>query len=155
MTRGCGDSSGSGWSILEMLLVLLMLAVLAAAAYPSYSQFVVRSKRVEGQTALMTLMQQQERYFSGNNSYIAFSSASIEPAARQFRWWSGSSATRSAYEVEGKACDGERIEDCVELVATPGGGHVDIHYKDDECGKLILRSSGLRLASGPGARCWQ
>jgi type IV pilus assembly protein PilE len=141
--------------MLETLLVLLMLAVLAAAVYPSYSQFVVRSKRVEGQTALMTLMQQQERYFSGNNSYIAFSSASIDPAARQFRWWSGPSVTRSAYEVEGKACDGERIEDCIELVATPGGGHVDLHYKDDECGKLILRSSGVRLATGPGARCWQ
>ena len=54
-----------------------------------------------------------------------------------------------------KRGDGERIEDCVELVATPGGDHVDPHYRDEECGKLILRSTGLRLATGSGTRCWQ
>lgn len=144
-----------GWSMLEVLIVLAIGMVLAAFSYPSYSQFVIRSKRVEGQAALLQLMQQQERYFSANNRYTAFSSASSDPAERQFKWWSGESAAASAYEIEAKACEDESIENCVQLVATPGTARVDAHYKDDECGKLILTSTGLRLATGPGARCWR
>jgi type IV pilus assembly protein PilE len=144
-----------GWSMLEVLIVLAIGMVLAAFSYPSYSQFVIRSKRVEGQAALLQLMQQQERYFSANNRYIAFSSASSDPTERQFKWWSGESAAGSAYEIEAKACEDESIESCVQLVANPGTARVDAHYKDDECGKLILTSTGLRLATGPGTSCWR
>lgn len=143
-----------GWTMLEVLVVLVIAMVLAAFSYPSYSQFVIRSKRVEAQAALQLLMQQQERYFSANNSYLAFSSASTGEAERRFKWWSGASAASSAYEIEGKACDDEEIASCVQLVATPGTEQVDAHYKDDECGKLILTSTGLRLAAGGGVRCW-
>lgn len=145
----------AGWTMIELLVTLVVGAVLAAVCYPSYSQFVVRSKRVEGQAALMLLMQQQERYFSANNSYIVFSSGSTEPAERQFQWWSGPSAASSAYEVEALTCDGESIATCVKLVATPGTAQVDPHYKDEECGKLIMTSAGLRLATGESNRCWR
>lgn len=144
-----------GWTMLEALVVLVIAVVLAAFSYPSYSQFVIRSKRVEGQAALLLLMQQQERYFSAHNSYIAFSSGSTDPAEREFKWWSGASAAGSAYEIEAKACDDEAISSCVQLVATPGTAKVDAHYEDRECGKLILTSAGLRLASGQGVRCWR
>jgi type IV pilus assembly protein PilE len=144
-----------GWTVLEVLIVLVIGMVLAAFSYPSYSQFVVRSKRVEGQAALQLLMQQQERYFSAHNSYVAFSSASTEPAGREFKWWSGASAASSAYEIEAKACDDDAIAHCVQLIATPGTGLVDAHYKDNECSKLILTSTGLRSATGQGVRCWR
>lgn len=144
-----------GWTVLEVLIVLVIGMVLAAFSYPSYSQFVVRSKRVEGQAALQLLMQQQERYFSAHNSYIAFSSASTEPAEREFQWWSGASAASSAYEIEAMACDDDTIENCVQLIATPGTSQVDAHHEDDECGKLILTSSGQRLVTGQGVRCWR
>lgn len=146
-----------GWTMIEVLVVLAMVAVLAAAAYPSWARMVVRSKRVEGQAALLLLMQQQERYFSANNSYIVFSSGSIEAAERAFQWWSGPGAASSAYEIEGKACDGDGggIAACVQLIATPGTARVDKHYKDDECGTLTLTSTGERRASGAGLRCWR
>lgn len=145
----------AGWSMIELLVTLVVAGLLAAACYPSYSQFVILGKRVEGQAALLLLMQQEERYFSANNSYIAFSSGSSEPAERQFQWWSGPSAASSAYEIEAKACDDERIASCVQLVAAPGTGMVDRHYKDEECGKLILTSAGQRLATGTSTRCWR
>lgn len=141
--------------MVELLVTLVVAAVLGAVSYPSYSQFVIRSKRVEGQAALLLLMQQQERYFSANNSYIVFSSGSTEPAERRFQWWSGPNAVGSAYEIEALACDGESISACVKLVATPGTAQVDSHHKDDECGKLILTSTGLRQATGESTRCWR
>ncbi|MES2259649.1 MAG: type IV pilin protein [Pseudomonadota bacterium] len=144
-----------GFVLIEALVTVLILSVLAAAAYPSFHRYVVRSKRVEAQAALLMLMQQQERYFTQNNSYIAFSSASTDEQERQFKWWSGVSAASSAYEVEGKACPGERIADCVQLVATPGTEQVDHLFRDEECEQLTLTSTGLRQASGPGTRCWR
>lgn len=144
----------AGFSMIELLVVVVILAVLAMQAMPAYHQHVVRTRRHEGQSALLKLMMQQERYYSQHNTYMAFSSASTEPEARQFQWWSGGSPARSAYELEGRACDGAPIAQCVQLVATPGTAQVDRGFRDDDCGVLILASSGLRVASGTATGCW-
>jgi type IV pilus assembly protein PilE len=144
----------TGYSMIELLVVVILLAVLATQAMPAYHQHVVRTRRNEAQSALLKLMLQQERYYSQHNTYVAFSSASAESEARQFQWWSGSSPARSAYELEGRACDGEPIAQCVQLVATPGTAQVDRRFRDDDCGVLMLSSTGQRLASGAASGCW-
>jgi type IV pilus assembly protein PilE len=143
-----------GFSMVEALVTLVIFGVLAEQAYAGLQHYVIRVRRNEGEAALMRLMQQQERYYSRYNSYIAFSSSSTDPEAMLFRWWTGSSARASAYEVEGKACEGELIAQCVRLIARPGTGMVDVNFHDDDCQELTLTSAGLRLASGPGAHCW-
>ncbi|NGZ88496.1 type IV pilin protein [Duganella aceris] len=143
-----------GFSLFELLVALVIMAVLAAQAMPAWQQQVIRTKRGEGQSALLKLMMQQERYHTQANSYIAFAAGVADPEARHFQWWSGASTSTSAYEIEGKACDGELIAQCVQLVATPGTGQVDGKFRDDDCGKLTLTSTGLRLASGPATGCW-
>ncbi|MRW94343.1 prepilin-type N-terminal cleavage/methylation domain-containing protein [Duganella sp. FT80W] len=144
----------SGFSLIELLVVLLILAVLAAQAMPAYQQHVIRTRRNEAQAALLKLMMQQERFYSQHNTYIAFSSASSEPEAKHFQWWSAGSPKSSAYELEGKACEGEPLAQCVRIVATPGTAQVDSGFHDDACDVLTLTSTGLRLASGPAAGCW-
>ncbi len=144
-----------GATLIELAVALAVAGIIAAVAYPSFQQHVIRTRRTEGQGALQALMGQQERYFTQNNRYIAFAPDATDPDALQFRWWSGTSAPNSAYEIEGKACDGEDIADCVQLVATPGTARVDRHFRDAACDTLILTSTGLRLASGPGPRCWR
>ena len=147
--------TAGGFTLVELMVVVAVAGALAAAAYPGYRQHVVRAKRTEGQVALQALMQQQERYFTQNNRYIAFGAGSDNAEARQFRWWSGGSAATSAYEIEGRACDGEEIADCVQLIATPGTARVDGLHRDPACDRLVLTSTGLHLASGPATRCWQ
>ena len=142
------------FSMIELLVVLVILAVLAAQAMPSYQQHVIRARRAEGQAALWQLMQQEERFFTQTNTYVAFSAGATEPEARQFKWWSSNGALTSAYEIEGKACDGELISQCVQLIAKPGTAIVDHNFHDEECQRMTLTSTGLRLASGPSARCW-
>ncbi|SFV01529.1 type IV pilin protein [Pseudoduganella namucuonensis] len=144
-----------GFTMIEAMIVLVIMMVTAAAAYPSYAQFVVRGKRTEAQASLYLLMQQQERYFSVHNSYLAFSSSSTDADERKFKWWTGVKAADSAYEVEGKACDGEEIGDCVQLIAKPGTAQVDANYKDAVCESLILTSAGERKATGASTGCWR
>jgi type IV pilus assembly protein PilE len=144
-----------GASLPGVLVAIVIAAILAAVAIPVWSEAVIRMRRSEAQAALQELMQQQERHFTRFNSYIAFSAGNSDAAAREFRWWSGRAAQSSAYELEGRACEGEDIRDCIQLIATPGTTNVDGRFRDPQCERLILTSSGLHLATGPARDCWR
>ena len=145
----------AGFSLIELLAALAIMSLLLALAVPAYHGHVVRARRVQGQATLLRLMQQQERYYSQNNHYLAFSSASPAPP---FPWWSGdgpaASAAGSAYEIEALACPGLTIGQCVLLRAMPGTSKVDAQFQDADCGILSLSSNGQRGSSGPASHCW-
>ena len=143
----------SGFTLIEMLVVLAILSILVSVAYPSYAGHVVRTRRTEGQIALIEAMQQQERYHLQHNTYAEFSATSEDTAPQGFRWWSGATATASLYELDAHACPGRDIADCVEVRATPGTDKVDGRFRDRECGALTLDSLGAHAAVGSG-RCW-
>lgn len=156
--RPISRAAAPGFSLIELLAVLAIVGMLLTLSLPAYHGHVVRAKRVQGQAALLRLMQQQERYYTQNNQYLAFSSASLAPQAQQFQWWSGDgpvgSAVGSAYEIEAVACPDMGIGQCVLLRAMPGTAKVDPQFQDPECGVLSLNSMGQRGSSGPASRCW-
>jgi len=141
-----------GFTLIEMLVVLAILSILAAAAYPSFAGHMARTRRAEGQIALIEAMQQQERYHLQHNSYVEFSS-SAEAGALGLHWWSGVTAAASAYELDAHACAGQDIADCVVVRARPGTANVDARFRDPECGALTLDSLGVHASQGAG-RCW-
>ncbi|AVR99135.1 type IV pilin protein [Pseudoduganella armeniaca] len=143
------------FTLTEVLVALAVCGIVGAVALPTYQEQLVRARRTEAQAALQRLMQQQERYFTLHNRYVAFGPDSTDDDARQFRWWSGTRPERSAYEIAGRACDDRPLEECVQLVATPGTRRVDVHFRDASCGQLILTSLGERRASGTDPRCWR
>ena len=104
---------------------------------------------------MQRLMLQQERFFTQHGTYLAFGAATNGVEERRFQWWSGATPTTSGYEIEGKACDGETVQACIQLVAKPGTALVDARYRDADCGQLALTSTGLRLATGPQLHCWR
>lgn len=148
-------AGAKGESLVGVVAAMMIVAILAAMAVPLWSEAVIRMRRSEAQATLQELMQQQERHFTRFNSYIAFSASSAMPPASEFRWWSGRAARSSAYELEGKACDGQDIRDCIQLVATPGTSNVDSSFRDPQCERLILTSDGLQRATGPASNCWR
>lgn len=138
--------------MIEMLVVLLIIAILAAIAYPSYQTAILKTKRSEGQAALMKGMQQQERYYALHMTYITFSADSTDVNARKFAWFSGDNAASSSYEISAQACSGEEIRDCVQLIARPGTARVNSAYRDARCGNLTLTSTGRKSANAKS--CW-
>ena len=145
---------GTGFTLIEVLIVLAILALLTMVSYPSYAGYITRTRRIEGQIALIEAMLQQERFHTSHNTYIAFDSNALEPWQARFKWWSGTSAQRSAYELRARACPGQALTQCVEVQAMPGTGRVDAGFKDADCATLTLNSAGERMASGPFERCW-
>lgn len=144
----------TGFTLVELLIVLAIAGILGAIAYPSYAGYVARARRIEGQMALLDIMQQQERFHSMHNTYVAFSPDSVDADARHFKWWSGGAAATSAYELRGEACPDQDISECIEVKAIPGTERVDRKFRDADCETLGLNSIGQRTASGRSLRCW-
>ena len=145
----------AGFTLTELLVTVGIAGILAAVAYPGFQEHVVRTRRTEAQAALQRLMQQEERYFTLHNRYFAFAPDAVGDGRPALRWWSGTSPARSSHEIAARACDDQPIEQCVQLVATPGTRRVDATFRDNQCDRLILTSTGERRATGPGLRCWR
>ena len=144
----------SGFTLVEMVVVTAIVGLLAAVAYPSYASYMTGARRIEGQSALLSALQKQERYYGQHNTYVAFSSDAAQPDSKLFAWWSGASAAQSAYELSGRACPGVPLQRCIELRAVPGTPKVDKNFRDEACQTLTINSAGQMGATGPRKRCW-
>lgn len=58
-----------GFTLLELLITLAITGILILFAYPSYQEHITRTRRVEGQTALLHLANQMEMYYGQNETY--------------------------------------------------------------------------------------
>lgn len=141
-----------GFTLVELMIVVAIVGILGTLAYPTYAGYIVRTRRTEGQVALIEAMQRQERYHVRHNAYVGFSAD--EPGTDGFTWWSGTKTSASAYELDAYACPGRGIAECVEIRARPGTARVDARFRDPDCGALTLDSTGRQGAQGTGARCW-
>ena len=83
------------------MIVVAVIGILAAIAYPSYTESILKGKRAQARTALAELMQQQERYMTQNNTYLAFTSVqdgTTTPANVPFKAFSGDTLSQSSIQ---------------------------------------------------------
>ena len=145
------ETDHGGFSLIEILVALAVTAILAGIAWPSYVGILTSARRSEGRSALLQAMQQQERYYTSNNTYATFSPDS--PFG--FKWHSGEIPSRSAYALFAIACDDAPLATCVRLEAHPGAEGVNNAARDPDCGVLRLDSRGVRTADGDDEACWR
>jgi type IV pilus assembly protein PilE len=60
-----------GFTLIELLITVAIMGILAMVAYPSYSDFVVRSNRAEAPRELVRLANLQEQLFVDSRAYTA------------------------------------------------------------------------------------
>ncbi|WP_404368388.1 type IV pilin protein [Marinobacter sp.] len=61
--------TGSGFSLIELMIVVAIIGIIAAIAYPSYVQYVEKARRSDAQGALTGLASAMERHYTSSNSY--------------------------------------------------------------------------------------
>lgn len=136
-----------GFTLIEVLVVVAIIGILAGVGFPAYTEYVIRGKRAEGRNALLTSLQQMERFFAANNRYPQ---NAAEITATGFATTSGEDPAKSHYNVTYAACAGTAMTQCVQVSAAP-------RLADTGCGTLTITTSGIRGSSvaGAAARCWQ
>lgn len=143
----------NGFSLIELLMVVAIIAILGTVVIPSYTSYVVRSKRVECRAAIMQTMQQQERYYTQKNAYLSYPSTTTTVGMKTF---SGDTENASACSISSEACAATSpatgtldLASCVLVRGTP-------KYTDAEVGQITFKSDGTRGCTGTNsAKCWQ
>lgn len=137
-----------GLSLLELMVVLAIIGILTSISYPSYIQYLTKSRRCDGQSALLDLASRLERYYSEHNSYQAASIATnkatdvLSSADSAGHWYRLSISHQSEKDYS--------------IKATPRGAQAS-----DTCQTLRFNSQGIKSADGIEAedltnpmQCW-
>ena len=59
-----------GYTLIELMVVVAIVGILASIAIPAYTEHVNKSRRIDGQTALIGLAQAMEGYYTENSTYV-------------------------------------------------------------------------------------
>jgi type IV pilus assembly protein PilE len=149
--------SQRGFTLLELMIVVAVVGILASIAYPAYQDSVLKGRRAEARTALLELMQQQERYMTQRGTYLVFSNTNgvtvPADAATTFKTFSGDNSSAPAYRLSADRCTaptGITERDCIRVNAAPVRA-------DPAVNVLSVTSTGVKACSGTTTNtklCW-
>lgn len=140
-----------GFTLIELMVVIAIVGVLAAVAYPSYTDYVTRSKRATAKAFLVTLADRQERFFFDNKRYaidlneLGYGNAFV-------------TIDNQGNSVPALADD--RIYAAGVVNVTPtfylalAVPQLSQAINDTDCGNMMLDQAGLKSNSGVSTDCW-
>ncbi len=140
-----------GFTLVELMVVIAIVGVLAAVAYPSYTDYVTRSKRATVKSFLVSLADRQQQFFMDNKRFaidmneLGYGDVFV-------------SLDDQGNTMPGLAAD--RIYAAGVINVTPisflglGIPQLGQAINDVKCGNMMLDQAGMRTNSGVGTDCW-
>jgi len=145
-----------GFTLVELMIVMAVVAILAAIAVPSYSAYVIRSKRAAARVALLQDAQFMERTYTVSGCY----SAAAAPCG-------GAAVTSATLPIQQAPQDGVASYTIGFAPGSPTPAAYGLvatqvpTFVDATCGNLTLDNVGNKGISIAGANatqianCWQ
>jgi type IV pilus assembly protein PilE len=152
-------SRSAGFTLLELMIVVVIIAILAAIALPAYTKYVQRTRRSDGQSALLNAQQAEEKFFYRCNRY-----GSIQEI------YGNAAPTCSTAFAAGSATDSPQKYYSISISNIPAAPAIGYTLKaapqgiqtGDQCGNLTVDNTGYKNADGDPSfsndndpyRCW-
>lgn len=132
------------------MITVAIVAILAAVAYPSYREYIDRSRRSEAQGILMEAAQWMERFYAENYRYDKNTKDVVVEDIFGTRFEHSPRTGSAAYSISVK----ESSDTAFVVQAVRTGSMVG-----DKCGDFEITHTGVRrLAGSPTStmdRCWR
>ncbi|WMC10032.1 type IV pilin protein [Oceanimonas pelagia] len=114
-----------GFTLIELLITVAVLAIITAVAYPSYSAYMQKSRRIEAIQSLYKMQLAQEDWRISHPTYSSSAADLISPVSTDHYTFgasvSGSGYTLSATAKGSQLNDKEGATACSPLTLTRGG----------------------------------
>ncbi|MDT0501733.1 MULTISPECIES: type IV pilin protein [unclassified Halomonas] len=137
-----------GFTLIELMIAVAVVGILAAIAYPSYQQYVERTRRGDAIVTLMSLAQAQERHMARCGEYARSITADATCADQGLGRATTSDEGFYTLALSASAAS-------YTLTATPQGPQAD----DELCSEFSLNQLGQRAAEDADEKdstelCW-
>lgn len=131
-----------GFTLIEVMITVAIVSLLVTIAVPSYSEYVTRSKRSEGQRELLRLASLMEQRFLDARAYTEDLTLLGLPNASYYTTVEG-----GYYSIKSTTSANDTA---FTLTATAQGAHAT---SDADCEWLSIDDTGARQAKN--ADCWE
>ena len=66
-----------GFTLIELMIVVVIIGILAAIAYPSYTQYLIKTNRIDAQTEMVKVAALLQKYRVLNSTYLKADGTSL------------------------------------------------------------------------------
>ena len=140
-----------GVTLLELMIVVTIVAIISAFAYPSYTQYVVNTKRTAATSTLMQIADRQQQFFMDNKSYTADLTALGFASNPLYVSDDGNSVPAGDADAVYLFTLANVAPTTYTAIAAPLAQQL---VRDTKCGTLTLTQAGAKDALAGGDDCW-